>query len=55
VGPLIAVLNHRVLSAEEMPPALRPSAALRAWSLANCLALTVLAGLYLLNRLGAMP
>jgi hypothetical protein len=55
VGPLIAVLNHRVLSAEEMPAALRPSAALRAWSLANCLALTVLAGLYLLNRLGAMP
>ena len=55
VGPLIAVLNHRVLSAEETPAALRPSAALRAWSLANCLALTVLAGLYLLNRLGAMP
>ena len=41
VGPLIAVLNHRVLSAEEMPAALRLSAS-PARSLANCLALTVL-------------
>ncbi|MEY3042254.1 MAG: hypothetical protein RLZZ174_1336, partial [Pseudomonadota bacterium] len=36
-------------------PALRPNRVLRSWSALNCLALTVLAGLYLLNRLGATP
>ncbi len=55
VGPVIALLNHRVMSDPAIAPALRPNRVLRSWSALNCLALTVLAGLYLLNRLGATP
>lgn len=53
VGPIIAVFNHLVMTSDDVPDALQPSALMRAWSGICIATLTLITLAYLYVRFGA--
>lgn len=49
-GPILAYLNHRAITGEDVPPGERPGAAMRLWSLCGIGAMLALALVYLYFR-----
>ena len=53
VGPVIAILNHLVITSDDVPPEHRPIRFIQLWSLLGILVMSVLAILYLYVRFGS--